>query len=149
MHLHGFFYEVFSRGTLLKDTVYKPENRRTVVTEFMLRRSTMVMEWVPTRPGNWIFHCHLSFHVAPDIRLPRAPEARDEHHAVHMAGLVVGIPDLIAVEQLQEVGLSGIEAPGQKGPTSDAGEHEETESRLVPSVGDPDPGLGRQFGADT
>ena len=34
MHLHGFFYEVISRGTLLEDTVYEPENRRMIVTEF-------------------------------------------------------------------------------------------------------------------
>ena len=112
MHLHGFFYKVISRGTLLKDTVYKPENRRTVVTEFMLRRSPMAMEWVPARPGNWIFHCHLSFHVAPDIRLPRVTETHDDEHVVHMAGLVVGIEvqpgpsDLIAHGEPRHITLN-------------------------------------------
>ena len=91
MHLHGFFYDVMSRGTLLEDTVYEPEDRRKVVTESMQGRSTMAMEWLPTRPGNWLFHCHLAFHIAPDIRLPGAEQSDHEHHHVHMAGLVLGL----------------------------------------------------------
>jgi FtsP/CotA-like multicopper oxidase with cupredoxin domain len=89
MHLHGFFYRVLSRGTATADTLYAPEDRRLVVTEPMLGMTTMLMDWSPTRPGRWLFHCHLSFHVTPDIRLPGA--ARDEYGMVHMAGLAVGI----------------------------------------------------------
>ncbi|MDX1674809.1 MAG: multicopper oxidase domain-containing protein, partial [Longimicrobiales bacterium] len=91
MHLHGFFYRVLARGTAVRDSLYAPEDRRLVVTEPMLRKTTMTMEWAPTRPGRWLFHCHLSFHVTPEIRLPGAREMdpRDAH--VHMAGLVVGI----------------------------------------------------------
>lgn len=91
MHLHGFFYDVTSRGGPFEDTVYQPEDHRTVVTELMQGRSTMAMEWVPTRSGNWLFHCHLSFHVAPEIRLPGASEADHLPHDPHMAGLVLGI----------------------------------------------------------
>jgi FtsP/CotA-like multicopper oxidase with cupredoxin domain len=92
MHLHGFYYDVTSRGEALQDDIYEPELRRKVVTETMRRRSTMALEWVATRPGNWLFHCHLSFHVAPNIRLPGAAEANDEgHHSPHMVGLVLGI----------------------------------------------------------
>ena len=91
MHLHGFFYDVLSRGSLLDDTIYELEDRRKVVTETMSGRSTMAMEWIPTRPGNWLFHCHLSFHVAPDIRLPNVSETGHENHGAHMAGLVLGI----------------------------------------------------------
>lgn len=87
MHLHGFFYAVTARGTLLEDTIYETEDRRLVVTETMRGRSTMAMEWIPTRPGTWVFHCHLSFHVAPFIRLPGAAEATHELGHVHMAGL--------------------------------------------------------------
>ncbi len=91
MHLHGFFYSVLSRGATGKDTIYAPEDRQLVVTETMLRRTTMLMEWTASRPGRWLFHCHLSFHVAPDIRLPGALEADPEHAHSHMAGLVTGI----------------------------------------------------------
>lgn len=89
MHLHGFYYDVLSSGSMLKDNLYADEDRRTVVTEFMLRRTTLMMEWVVTRPGNWLYHCHLSFHVSPEVRLPGISEIEKEH--CHMAGLVLGI----------------------------------------------------------
>ncbi len=89
MHLHGFYYDILSKGNWLKDHHYKPAEVRTVVTEFMRGRSTMMMRWIPTRPGKWLFHCHLSFHVTPEIRLPGAAELDPKH--VHMAGLVIGI----------------------------------------------------------
>jgi FtsP/CotA-like multicopper oxidase with cupredoxin domain len=89
MHLHGFFYDVTASGTPLRDTVYGFEGRRKVVTETMMAGSTMAMEWVPSRPGTWLFHCHLMFHIAPEIRLPGAAAA--DHHHAHMAGLVLGI----------------------------------------------------------
>lgn len=87
MHLHGFYYDVLSSGSVLKDEIYDPEHRRTVVTEFMTGRTTMEMLWVPTREGRWLFHCHISFHVAGAIRLR---DGRNHEHD-HMAGLVVGI----------------------------------------------------------
>jgi manganese oxidase len=55
----------------------------------------MAMTWVPERPGNWLFHCHLSYHVVPSTRLD--PPTHDSHDRMshdagqHMAGLVVGI----------------------------------------------------------
>jgi ketosteroid isomerase-like protein len=91
MHLHGFFYSVLSRGTATADTIYVPDQRRLVVTESMRPRTTMSMEWTPTRPGRWLFHCHLSFHVTSELRLPGAEEADPEHAHSHMAGLVIGI----------------------------------------------------------
>jgi FtsP/CotA-like multicopper oxidase with cupredoxin domain len=94
MHLHGFFFRVDSRGTGLTDTIYTEADRRTVVTETTLGRQTMTMTWVPEEPGNWLFHCHLTFHVDAEARLD-PPEA---HHgsssgdmSEHMAGLVLGI----------------------------------------------------------
>jgi FtsP/CotA-like multicopper oxidase with cupredoxin domain len=91
MHLHGFFYQVLSRGTVTVDTVYGPADRRTVVTESMTPRTTMSMTWTPTRPGRWLFHCHLSFHVAARVRLPGARESDPEHAHSHLAGLVIGM----------------------------------------------------------
>ena len=95
MHLHGFYYSVLSRGDGLVDTSYAAEQRRMVVTETLFGRNTMTMTWVPEQVGNWLFHCHLSFHVIPEAQLD--PPA-DGHHALlsgdlgeHMAGLVMGI----------------------------------------------------------
>jgi len=94
IHMHGFYFRVDSRGTLASDTTYSPESRRLVVTEDMAPATTMSIAWSPDRPGNWLFHCHLTFHVTAGGRL----DGDDDEHAIHgtdpmkhMAGLVVGI----------------------------------------------------------
>ena len=94
IHMHGFYFRVDSRGTLAADTVYSPESRRLAVTEDMTASSTMLMTWSPDRPGNWLLHCHLAFHVTARGRL----DGHEDEHAIHatdpmkhMAGLVVGI----------------------------------------------------------
>jgi FtsP/CotA-like multicopper oxidase with cupredoxin domain len=104
MHLHGFYFNVKSRGTATRDTLYGPAEQRRAVTEFMAAGSTMTMSWVPTRPGNWLFHCHLIAHIGPAIRKhypqlgassasSHAPDAAgSRNHAYDgMAGLVTGI----------------------------------------------------------
>lgn len=92
MHLHGFYFQVSSRGDGVRDTVYTPHQRRMGVTEFMLPATSMAIAWVPTRPGNWLFHCHLIFHIDPKWRLSAVTDAEHENHArTGMSGLVVGI----------------------------------------------------------
>ncbi len=94
MHLHGFFFDVESRGSWAADTVYSPAERRLAVTELMLPGGTMAMRWSPARPGNWLFHCHFAFHISDEQTLSAPPDPADAaggqpHH--HMAGLVLGI----------------------------------------------------------
>jgi len=95
MHLHGFYFRVDSHGTFLRDSVYPPGAGRLVVTEDMSVGETMRMAWRPNRPGNWLFHCHITFHVIPDARLEPSPASAHAAHALdpgkHMAGLVLGI----------------------------------------------------------
>ena len=95
MHLHGFYYQVDARGSGAMDTLYASDNRRMVVTEEMRPASTMAMSFVPDRPGNWLFHCHVGFHVVPESRLNKvAPGGHDAMHQdarIHMAGLVLGL----------------------------------------------------------
>ena len=90
MHLHGFYFRVDSRGTPLQDSLYAPTERRQAVTEELQPRETMTLAWSPVRPGNWLFHCHIAFHVVMETaRL--APPGDREHDPSHMAGLVLGI----------------------------------------------------------
>lgn len=96
MHLHGFYFRVDSRGSLFGDTVFTAAQHRNVVTENMDIGTTMRMVWSPDRPGNWLFHCHIGFHVtAEDASL--FPSPLDGPHRFssdighHMAGLVLGI----------------------------------------------------------
>jgi FtsP/CotA-like multicopper oxidase with cupredoxin domain len=67
MHLHGTFFRVTDHGGALRDTVLGADAERVVVTELLTPGSTMEMAWMPDRPGTWLFHCHLTFHVAPNI----------------------------------------------------------------------------------
>ncbi len=91
MHLHGFYFDVLELGNTKESTVFPEEQRKKVVTETLTGKKTMSMQWIPQRPGNWLFHCHLSFHVAGWIRLPGAELLDPEGTHQHMAGLVMGI----------------------------------------------------------
>jgi manganese oxidase len=62
MHLHGFYFHVDGVGDTHTDRLFPPEERREVVTEMMKEFSSLRMRWVPERPGNWLFHCHLIRH---------------------------------------------------------------------------------------
>jgi FtsP/CotA-like multicopper oxidase with cupredoxin domain len=68
MHLHGFYYRVESRGDLARDTLYWPTQQRMGVTELLSSGTTMRLAWSPDRPGGWIFHCHLNFHLIANPR---------------------------------------------------------------------------------
>ena len=94
MHLHGFYYRIEARGDGVRDSTFAPAERPLVVTETMLPFETMRMEWVPERSGNWLFHCHIAYHVVPEARYS-ASDVHADHHTGdvtrHMAGLVLGI----------------------------------------------------------
>jgi FtsP/CotA-like multicopper oxidase with cupredoxin domain len=95
MHLHGFYFNVDARGNTERDTIYTPAQRRQAVTEWMTGGTTMAMTWVPTRPGNWLFHCHLVTHIDGSLRLSptvqHSPGAHSNHAEDAMAGLVLGV----------------------------------------------------------
>ena len=100
MHLHGFYYRVDSRGDGTGDTTYAADRRDRVVTERMAVGQTVLMTWVPERPGNWLFHCHFTSHFSPraplGIRLDGPVGASRlrhvQNHAIEgMSGLVLGV----------------------------------------------------------
>jgi FtsP/CotA-like multicopper oxidase with cupredoxin domain len=95
MHLHGFYFNVESRSTGLTERRFDPADRPAAVTETVPIFAALGLNIVPDRPGNWLFHCHVGFHVVPASRLNKPGPG--EHDAMahdanqHMAGLVVGI----------------------------------------------------------
>lgn len=95
MHLHGAYFRVDGLGEINQDTAYTTEQQRMVVTQDMVPRSTMRMVWSPETPGNWLFHCHLVFHVSSEARLdpPKHDDHADMSHdpGKHMSGLVSAI----------------------------------------------------------
>ena len=51
-----------------------------MVTESMLPQSSMSMAFQAREEGNWLFHCHLIYHVSPGANLTwpdGAPAAHD------------------------------------------------------------------------
>lgn len=61
LHLHGFYFKVESRGDGIADNV--SSNSDSEVTELMEPGSTFAMSLHADRPGNWLFHCHLAYHI--------------------------------------------------------------------------------------
>ena len=96
LHLHGFYFRVDGIGDGLSSRTLPVDARRLAVTEQVQPWGTRAITWSPDRPGNWLFHCHLMFHVTAEARLDHhAPHGGDDHSTdpnAHMAGLVLGIP---------------------------------------------------------
>jgi manganese oxidase len=106
MHLHGFYFELDAKGDMLRPGVVHPSQRRLLVTEAMEAGETMRMRWVAERPGGWVFHCHLSWHVLPNaapgqyasttertnaILFPHLHGDAHNHVVEGMGGLMIGV----------------------------------------------------------
>lgn len=98
MHLHGFYYTVNSHGNLYKDSASDKESIHKAVTELLNPGETMSMQWVPERPGNWLFHCHTMFHILPESFLRKVPKMEEmdpkdlhSHVTSGMGGLIMGL----------------------------------------------------------
>ena len=95
MHLHGFYFNVDARGDPTGEVVHSEDERRLAVTETLQPAQSMRLSWVPTEPGNWIFHCHFMRHMSwvQTAPLGQGPQAgpHDAQGADLMGGLVMGI----------------------------------------------------------
>ena len=101
LHLHGFYYRIdaINHGSRIEH--YEGDDRPLVVTQRIAQGETFDMSWSPSRPGKWLFHCHMFQHMIPPAipKLPGlsiAPAAeKDEHaamgEAAGMGQLVLGI----------------------------------------------------------
>jgi FtsP/CotA-like multicopper oxidase with cupredoxin domain len=77
MHLHGFYFDVTHRGTWAADTAFPAASVPNVVTEMPLPGGTYEMRWVPQEPGNWLMHCHVSYHTSMFLAATVVPDAKD------------------------------------------------------------------------
>ena len=99
MHLHGFYFNVDSRGDGRVDSTYDVRSHNLAVTERAAPGRTFTLTWIPDRAGNWMFHCHDNIHVLRNRPLdgsPLPPEAEHVNHVKNhalemMGGLVMGI----------------------------------------------------------
>jgi manganese oxidase len=99
LHLHGFYFRVDGTGDGAQFQTLAPDQQRQAVTETIAAGGTMSLAWAPTRPGNWIFHCHFASHMSSlealnsDRRMPAAGHAAHGGASMQhsMGGLVLGI----------------------------------------------------------
>ncbi len=96
MHLHGFYFNVDSRGDERTDVRFPRDGSPHLVnTERLAGGRTFSLTWKPTRPGNWLFHCHDTAHIMP-ARPVDGSAGLTHHHAMNhalemMSGPVMGI----------------------------------------------------------
>jgi FtsP/CotA-like multicopper oxidase with cupredoxin domain len=112
LHLHGFYFRVTARGDANRDTLYWPAQERMGVTELMGEGTTMNLAWYADRPGAWLFHCHLNWHVVPnpalgDARLPDSTRLRELFSAPAMQDMQ-GMRKSPAMANHSETGMGGL-----------------------------------------
>lgn len=88
MHLHGFYYRIEEvnnkRVTLAEQTLTN--------TDLVSASGSEVFSFLPSTPGNWVFHCHFAFHVDETTSLVGAP--RDSAEAAALAHASHGLTPL-------------------------------------------------------
>lgn len=102
MHLHGQHFTVLGTGDGATFRPYSEADQWSAVTQRTAPGATFDMQWSPERPGNWLFHCHMTGHMTPPSDAA-AHTHQPSDEAAGMAGLVVGIrvagspaPDTVA-----------------------------------------------------
>ena len=66
MHLHGAYFRVEGADRLVNTHVLDPG-------------AAIEMSWSPDRAGNWLFHCHVLYHIAPELHLVPVQAGHETH----------------------------------------------------------------------
>lgn len=109
LHLHGFFYQIEANGDGASEVAVPKAMRHLSNTDLIGPLHTVTFSFLPSTPGNWLFHCHFAFHADETTTLSGSPrdsvEAAALAHALptaaganhtttaghSMRGLVIGI----------------------------------------------------------
>lgn len=95
LHLHGFYFDVASHGDGLHDVEYAADGYRDRgVTELFPAGATATLAFDAARAGNWMFHCHIAYHIMRYLPLNAraavnepAEDEMDRHTA--MGGMIL------------------------------------------------------------
>jgi manganese oxidase len=105
LHLHGFYFRVTRHGGARADTVVSPSLQPLQNMRIVPIGGTISLSFLPTTPGNWVFHCHFAGHVGDIVSLHDSPDphvvlSATGNHAIPahdapgghtMRGLVIGM----------------------------------------------------------
>jgi FtsP/CotA-like multicopper oxidase with cupredoxin domain len=83
LHLHGFYFRVTRHGGARADTVVAASRQMLQNMRQIPIGGSLSLSFVPSTPGNWVFHCHFAGHVGDVASLHDAPDA---HHAPNAQG---------------------------------------------------------------
>ena len=105
LHLHGFYFRVARHGGTHADTVVAASMQPLQNMRIIPIGGSLSLSFLPSTPGNWVFHCHFASHVGEIVSLHDNPGAfvmASDHgdHAIPahdmpgghtMRGLVIGM----------------------------------------------------------
>jgi|KBSSwiStaDraftv2_1062776.scaffolds.fasta_scaffold40319_4 FtsP/CotA-like multicopper oxidase with cupredoxin domain len=105
LHLHGFYFRVSRSGGDRADSVVPHALQPLQNMRLIPIGGSLSLSFVPTTPGNWVFHCHFASHVGGDVSLHDSPDpymvpaaggnhempAHDMPGGHTMRGLVIGM----------------------------------------------------------
>ena len=75
LHLHGFYFRVTRHGGDRADSVVAPSRQPLQNMRTIQIGGSLSLSFVPTTPGNWVFHCHFAGHVGEIVSLHGSPDA--------------------------------------------------------------------------
>ena len=75
LHLHGFYFRVTRHGGDRADSVVPPSRQPLQNMRTIQIGGSLSLSFVPSTPGNWVFHCHFASHVGEIVSLHGAPDA--------------------------------------------------------------------------
>lgn len=93
LHLHGFYYRIESHGDTRTDTPVPVARRPLSNTDLIEPLHTTTFSYLASTPGNWLFHCHLAFHVDETVSVSGAPRATGTAVASAANGHAAHLPD--------------------------------------------------------
>src|SRR6185369_14572424 len=88
LHLHGFYFRVTRHGRARADSVVAPAMQPLQNMRIVPIGGSLSLAFLPTTPGNWVFHCHFAGHVGEIVSLHDSPEP----HVMQSGGVGQAMP---------------------------------------------------------
>ncbi len=105
IHFHGlFFHETATDGGYVPESAKRPET-----TVLVPVGSTRVIEFVPTEPGDWAMHCHMTHHVMMQMGHARSMVGADTRRLDQRMSRVV--PGYMSMGQNGMGGMGEMDMP--------------------------------------
>ncbi len=115
LHLHGFYFRVTRHGGTGADTVVAASLQPLQNMRVIPIGGSLSLSFLPTTPGNWVFHCHFAGHVGEIVSLH---DATDAQHVPNAGGHAMPEHDKPGGHTMRGlvIGMHVTPAPGYKEP---------------------------------